>query len=173
MIEIMPAQSGDAFEQFIGLSLEYVTWMNAEIRVQYPQLDLATFAAEHSYDDIRRKYPGDSIPPDGCLLIARKDGVACGCIALGRLEATICEVRTLYVRPEYRGMGIAKKLVEADLNQARSFGYHAARLNTLGFMESAQGLYRSLGFYDIPPYGHGSPSLRQYVRFLECKLQNA
>ena len=71
MIEIVPAQSGEAFDQFIGLALEYVTWMNAEIRAQYPTLDLATFAAEHAYDDIRRKYPGDSIPPTGCLLIAQ------------------------------------------------------------------------------------------------------
>ncbi len=172
MIEIMPAQSGDAFEQLIGLSLEYVAWMNAEIRVQYPTLDLATFAAERSYDDIRRKYPGNSVPPDGCLLIALNDGAACGCIALGRLEPTICEVRTLYVRPEYRGMGVAKVLVEAVLKQARGFGYHHARLDTLGFMESAQSLYRSFGFYGIAPYGSGSPSLRQYVRFLEFDLRS-
>jgi len=170
MIEIVPAQSGDAFEQFIGLSLEYVTWMRAEIQAQYPQLDLALFAAEHAYDDIRKKYPGDSVPPDGCLLIALNEGVACGCIALGRLEPTICEVRTLYVRPECRGMGIAKQLVEADLSEARAFGYHHARLDTLGFMENAQELYRSFGFHEIAPYGHGSPSLRAYVRFLELTL---
>src|SRR5215813_6978300 len=108
MIEIVSAQSGEAFEQFIGLALEYVTWMSAEIRVQYPDLDLATFAAEHTYDDIHKKYPGDSLPPSGCLLVARQDGAACGGIALGRLEPTICEVRTLYVRPAYRGMGIAR-----------------------------------------------------------------
>ncbi|MEO8395556.1 MAG: GNAT family N-acetyltransferase, partial [Chloroflexota bacterium] len=164
-------QSGDAFEQFIGLALEYVTWMNAEIRTQYPQLDLATFAAEHSYDDIRRKYPGNSVPPDGCLLIALDEGAACGCIALGRLEPTICEVRTLYVRPAGRGMHVGRTLVEAVLNQARGFGYHHARLDTLGFMESAQALYRSFGFYEIAPYGSGSASLRQYVRFLELKLK--
>jgi ribosomal protein S18 acetylase RimI-like enzyme len=170
MIEIVPAPSGEAFEQFIGLALEYVTWMRGEIQTQYPQLDLTTFAAEHAYDDIRKKYPGDSVSPNGCLLIAMNEGRVCGCIALGRLEATICEVRTLYVRPECRGVGVAKALVEAVLNQARGFGYEAARLDTLGFMESAQGLYRSFGFYGIAPYGHGSASLRQYVRFLECRL---
>jgi ribosomal protein S18 acetylase RimI-like enzyme len=171
MIEIVPAQSGEAFDQFIGLALEYVTWMRAEIEAQYPTLDLATFAAEHAYDDIRRKYPGDSIPPNGCLLIAMSEGMACGCIALGRLEPTICEVRTLYVRPACRGIGVAKKLVEAVLNEAHQFGYQHVRLDTLGFMESAQGLYRSFGFYEIAPYGHGSPSLRQYVRFLELDLK--
>ena len=170
MIEIVPAQAGDAFEQFIALSLEYVTWMRAEIQTQYPTLDLALFAAEHAYDDIRKKYPGDSVPPDGCLLIAMNEGVVCGCIALGRLAPTICEVRTLYVRPECRGMRVAKALVDAVLKQARSFGYEAARLDTLGFMESAQGLYRSFGFHEIAPYGHGSPSLRAYVRFLELNL---
>jgi len=170
MTEIISAQTGESFAQFIALSLEYVTWMNTEIRVQYPQLDLATFAAEHAYDDIYKKYPGDSVPPSGCLLIARSDGATCGCIALGRLERTICEVRTLYVPPASRGRGIARTLVEAVLSEARQFGYQYARLDTLGFMESAQGLYRSFGFYPIPPYGNGTPALRQYVRFLECKL---
>jgi GNAT superfamily N-acetyltransferase len=170
MIEIAPAQNGEAFEQFIDLSLEYVTWMTAEIRIQYPQLDLATFASEHSYDDIRKKYPGDSVPPKGCLLIALNDGVACGCIALGRLEPTICEVRTLYVRPEYRGLGIAKQLVEADLKQARGFGDEFAQLDSLLFMTSAYKLYQSFGFYETAPYSNYNPTLKQYVRFLECKL---
>ena len=170
MIEIVPAQSGEAFEQFIALALEYVTWMNAEIRVQFPNLDLDTFASEHAYDDIRKKYPGDSVPPSGCLLIARNDGAACGCIALGRLEPTICEVRTLFVRPEYRGLGIAKALVEADLSKARSFGYEFAQLDSLLFMTSAYRLYQSFGFYETAPYSNYNPTLKQYVRFLECKL---
>ncbi|HVO69586.1 MAG TPA: hypothetical protein VMT24_06050, partial [Aggregatilineaceae bacterium] len=99
MIEIVSAQAGEALEHVITLSQEYVTWMIAEIREHYPELDLHEFTSEHDYDDIRRKFPGEHIPPAGCLLLALSDGDACGCVALGRLTKTIGEIRTLFVRP--------------------------------------------------------------------------
>jgi len=170
MIEIVTAQTGEALGQVITLSQEYVTWMTAEIRVRYPELDLPEFTSEHNYDDVRKKFPGEHIPPDGQLLIALNDGVVSGCIALARLTANICEVRTLFVRPEARGAGVGKKLIEAVLTEARKLGYSYARLDTLAFMESAQKLYRSLGFYDIPPYIEMSDSLITHICFLECNL---
>lgn len=170
MTEIIPAQTGEALDHFITLTQEYVTWMLAEIREHYPQLDIHEFAAEHTYDDIRKKFPGGHVPPDGCLLIATHDGQVCGCIAVGRLTATIGEVRTLYVRPACRGAGVGKSLAESAINHARQLGYTTVRLDTLGFMESAQALYRSLGFYRIAPYLELSSNLKQYIRFFECQL---
>jgi ribosomal protein S18 acetylase RimI-like enzyme len=172
MIEIVSAQTGAALEQVITLSHEYVTWMIAEIQAQYPTLDIGEFTSEHDYDDVRKKFPGEHVPPDGCLLIAVQDGQVCGCIAVGRLTSSICELRTLYVRPACRGAGIGKKLAEAALHEARAFGYRSARLDTLGFMRSALNLYRSLGFYDIEPYLDMSAALRQYICFLERDLSN-
>jgi ribosomal protein S18 acetylase RimI-like enzyme len=170
MIEIVPAQTGDALEHIITLSHEYVTWMLAEIRQHYPELDINEFTSEHDYDDIRKKFPGEHIPPAGCLLIALTEGKVSGCIALGKLTKTIGEMRTLYVRPAFRGAGVARRLVEAALTEARNFGYSYVRLDTLGFMDSAQKLYRSFGFYDIAPYRELSASLKQYICFLELKL---
>ncbi|MFN8378817.1 MAG: GNAT family N-acetyltransferase [Anaerolineae bacterium] len=171
MISIVPAQSGDALEQFITLAHEYVSWMVAEIAVQYPELDLVEFTSEHSYDDLRTKFPGEHVPSrGGCLLIAQHDGALAGCIALGPLSDTIGEVRTLFVRPEFRGAGVGRKLVEAVLTEARQFQYKRVRLDTLGFMDGALGLYRSFGFYPIDPYLAVSESLRQYIRFLELRL---
>src|SRR2546425_12890325 len=115
MIEIVSAQTGKALEHVITLSQEYVDWMIAEIRERYPELDINEFTSEHDYDDIRKKFPGEHIPPDGCLLIALSDAQACGCVALGKLTKSICEMRTLYVRPAFRGIGAGKKLVEAAL----------------------------------------------------------
>jgi len=170
MIEIVSAQSDDALEALIQLSQEYVDWMITEIRHHYPDLDINEFAAEHTYDDIRQKFPGEHVPPDGCLLIAKSDGNVCGCIALGRLDDATCEVRTLFVRPTCRGGGIGKVLVDAVLDHARAFGYSYARLDTLQFMDSAQRLYRSIGFYDIQPYLEFSDALKAYIRFFELKL---
>jgi len=170
MIEIVSAQTGNALEHVITLSQEYVGWMIAEIRQRYPELDLREFTSEHDYDDVRKKFPGEHIPPDGCLLVALDGDEACGCVALGKLTKTICEMRTLYVRPACRGTGVGRKLVEASLNEARNFGYSYVRLDTLPFMESALKLYRSLGFYDIAPYRELSADLKRYICFLEVKL---
>lgn len=170
MIEIVPAHAGDALEHVIALAHEYVTWMTAEIRARYPDLDIHEFASEHDYDDIRRKFPGDHVPPGGCLLVALNDGTVCGCIGVGRLSTSIGEIRTLYVRPACRGMGVGKKLVEASLTEARTLGYSRVRLDTLAFMHSALTLYRALGFYDIEPYRDLSPSLTPYICFLERPL---
>lgn len=170
MFTILPAQTGDALEGVITLAQEYVTWMIGEIRVRYPDLDIAEFASEHTYDDVRKKFPGDHVPPDGCLRLAQDGAAICGCVALGRLTDTICEVRTLYVRPDCRGQGIGRQLARAALDAACGFGYSAARLDTLAFMEGAQALYRSLGFTAIEPYLDVSESLKRYIRFFELKL---
>ncbi len=172
MIEIVHAEVGDALEHVITLSQKYVNWMMAEIRDYYPDLDINEFASEHTYDDIRQKFPGEHVPPKGCLLIALNDGAVCGCIGIGRLSAAICEMRTLYVRPEYRGMGVGKILAEACLNEAQKMGYRTVRLDTLAFMEGAQTLYRSMGFYAIEPYLELSTSLKQHIRFFERQLSD-
>lgn len=171
MIEVVPAQSGEALEHVIALSRTYVAWMADEIRMRYPDLDIGEFAAEHDYDDVRRKFPGEHTPSrGGCLLLARSGEEVCGCVALGRLTEAIGEMRTLYVRPPFRGAGIGRRLAEASLDEARKFGYRYVRLDTLDFMESALGLYRSLGFYNIAPYRELSTSLRRHICFLERDL---
>src|SRR5450432_3860935 len=163
MIEIVPAQTGNALEQVITLSQEYVTWMIAEIQAVYPELDIAEFTSEHDYDDIHKKFPGEHVPPSGCLFVARSGDQACGCVALGKLTSDIAEMRTLFVQPAFRGAGVGKKLVEASLNEARNFGYSTVRLDTLAFMDSALKLYRSLGFRDIAPYRNISAELKQVI----------
>src|SRR5258708_26608948 len=137
MIEIVSAQTGKALEHLITLSQEYVDWMIAGFRQHYQELDLRELTSEHDYDDVRKKFPGDHIPPDGCLLIALHNSEACGCVALGRLSKSIGELLTLYVRPACRGMGVGRKLVEASLVEARKFGYRRVRLDTVPFMENA------------------------------------
>ena len=75
-----------------------------------------------------------------------------GCIALRRLDGTTCELKRLYVRPAFRGRGIAGAMMQRILDDARAIGYTAMLLDTLPFLTSAIRMYRALGFYDIPPY---------------------
>jgi ribosomal protein S18 acetylase RimI-like enzyme len=173
MIDVVSAQTGETLEHFIALAQEYVTWMSAEFRRHYPEADSNEIVSAHDYDDIRKKFPGEHVPPDGCLLLAMNDKQACGCVAIGRLTGTICEMRTLFVRPAFRGMGVGRMLVEASLDAGRKFGYRCMRLDTLAFLESALMLYRSVGFHDIKPYRDISAPLKPYIRFLERDLADA
>jgi hypothetical protein len=63
MLEIIPAQTGDALTHLMTLSQEYAAWMLAEVQTRYPVSGLSEFAAEHEYDDIHKKFPGDHVPP--------------------------------------------------------------------------------------------------------------
>jgi ribosomal protein S18 acetylase RimI-like enzyme len=107
------------------------------------------------FSDLERELaglPGEYASPAGALLLAEVESQAAGCVALRPLGEGICELKRLYVRPAFRGMGVARQLTLTALETARQAGYRLLRLDTLPTMEAAQRLYESLGFYDIPPY---------------------
>jgi ribosomal protein S18 acetylase RimI-like enzyme len=170
MIEIIPVESEEQVGYVVGLTQEYVTWMLAALQERFPALDIGEFTSEHTYDDIRQKFPGEHVPPFGRLYLAADGGRVGGCIALGRLSDSVCEMRTLYVRPAFRRTGMGRALVAKVLDDARAIGYAQMVLDTLPFMESALKLYRSLGFRDTAPYRDVSDALRRTICFLELDL---
>ena len=100
--------------------------------------------------------PGDYAAPAGQLLLAYVDGQLAGCGALRACSdvdyANACEMKRLYVRPEFRRYGLGRSLAEALLDEACRAGYSTMLLDTLDDMESARELYGTLGFEEIPPY---------------------
>ena len=99
------------------------------------------------YDDEKENPSLKYALPDGRLYLdISDDGIARGCIALRKLSDGKGEVKRLYVRPEYRGNGIATALVERIIEDARNIGYKELYLDTLPELESAVRLYKSFGF---------------------------
>ncbi|HVZ77882.1 MAG TPA: GNAT family N-acetyltransferase [Gemmatimonadaceae bacterium] len=112
---------------------------------------MTTPGVEYVFRDADR-LPGPYVPPDGTFLIAWAGNVAAGCGALKRLDATRGEVKRMFVRPEYRGAGVARRIMEQLIATARHVGYERLCLGTLDDMIAAQRLYESLGFTPVPRY---------------------
>lgn len=97
--------------------------------------------------------PGKYSPPSGRLLLAYVDNQLAGCIALRKHDADTCEMKRLFLRPGFRGMGLGKALVVKIIDEAKSIGYKHMCLDTIpGKMDSAIALYEAMGFQDISPY---------------------
>jgi len=118
-----------------------------ELFQEYAQL-LGVDLAFQDFDREIATLPGDYDP----ILIAHWNSEPAGCVALHPLDAPACEMKRLYVRPQFRGHAIGRTLAERIIAEARGRGYDRMRLDTLPAMREAVALYRSLGFVEIPPY---------------------
>jgi putative acetyltransferase len=121
-----------------------------------------------NFDSELADLPGEYTSPQGALLLALVDGDVAGCCALRPLNSVdypnAAEMKRLYVRRPYRGLGLGRQLAEATLDAARVAGYHCVLLDTLDDMESARALYVDLGFTSIPPYYHNPITGAHYLK---------
>jgi putative acetyltransferase len=139
-LKIFPAESESHIARTRELFLEYAQSLGFSLCFQSFDTELATL-------------PGHYAPPDGRLLLAECDGQLAGCVALHKLEDGICEMKRLYLRPQFRGKGLGRMLVDSIITEARQIGYSRMRLDTVEpVMKDAVGLYRKIGFREIAPY---------------------
>jgi ribosomal protein S18 acetylase RimI-like enzyme len=112
-----------------------------------------------------KELPGEYAAPKGCILFAKyKDEIA-GCIAISEIETDLCELKRLYIRPDFRRKGIGTKLCKTLIEQAKSSAYTCLQLHTA--IEPPKNLYKSLGFTEIAPT-ENIPL--ETVVFMELKL---
>ena len=90
--------------------------------------------------------------PRSVFIIARVEGNAVGCGALVPMEDEIAEIKRMFVLPEQRGRGIAKKILERLGGFAQDFEYDRIRLETGIKQPESIALYGKAGFYRVPNF---------------------
>jgi ribosomal protein S18 acetylase RimI-like enzyme len=157
-LKIVQAETREQIEAVRDLFLEYAKSLNFSLCFQ-------------SFDQELASLPGDYAPPSGRLLLADFDGQHAGCVALHQLADGICEMKRLYVRPQFRGHNIGRRLAEVVIAEGRTAGYERMRLDTVApVMQRAVQLYRELGFYEISAY---RPNPQQGTLYMELVLAGA
>lgn len=139
-VRLVHIESGPALDQIRELFLEYARGLHFSLCFQ-------------NFDEELAGLPGAYGQPQGRLILCEVDSRPAGCVALRPLEPAICEMKRLFVRPEFRGRQLGRQLAEYIVEEARAIGYSAMRLDTIrGTMGDAVALYGVLGFKEIAPY---------------------
>jgi len=143
MLKILEANTPQEIATARELMMEYANWVEFNLCFQ-------------GFEEELRTLPGKYAPPRGRLLLALWEQKVAGMIALrpmGSGGESLCEMKRLFVRPEFRGHGIGRLLAERVIAEAVEIGYKRMRLDTIaGKMDSAIAMYRELGFAETAPY---------------------
>ena len=166
MIEIRQAATEDEFDSVRTLVHAFVDWL----RQVYPE---AQDFIDQDYEAVKAELaslPGAYGPPTGRLLVAYYDGEVAGTVAMRDLGNHICEMKRMFVYAKFWGKGIGRALATTLIGESRALGYSQMRLDTGIRHVAAQGLYRSLGFEEIPAYHEVPEDLRSIFLFMELRL---
>ena len=121
--------------------------------------ELKPFLMMQSFDDetehLHEKYGA----PYGGIYVASVDGEDAGCIAFRKLDEDTCELKRVFLRERYRGLGLGRKMMERVLADSRAAGYKVMLLDTLPVLADACAMYEKMGFestekYNANPLGH-------------------
>ena len=120
-------------------------------------------------DDLKTRYPASWIPATdpqqyegagGCVVLASAGAEVIGCGAFRPFDAGTVEMKRMFVRREYRGRGVARRVLDTLEQEARRRGYTAAVLETGTRQPEAIALYITCGYEPIERYG----TYAQYAR---------
>jgi ribosomal protein S18 acetylase RimI-like enzyme len=139
MIKIVEANTKKFVEKTKELIREYAQSLEFDLGFQ-------------DFDKEMENFPGQYAFPRGRLYIALDVNQLIGCVALRDLGQGICEMKRLYVKPNFRGQKVGKLLAEVVIKAARNMGYDYMRLDTIPSMKHANMLYKALGFKEVAPY---------------------
>lgn len=155
-IKIIPAY--EQREEVSILFSEYINMLieNDESFKKY--LDI------QNYDEELRHLETKYGLPDGRLYLIYCDEKLAGCIGLRKIDNQTCEMKRLYIRPEFRGKKLGSILVEKIITDANEIGYSYMLLDTLPFLQRAIHMYKKFGFYEIESYNDSPMDTSIYMK---------
>ncbi len=129
------------YQAAVQLIKAYMKFLNEDLCFQSVDAELKNLPAMYS------------APAGGSLLLCRSDaGVCAGMVAIRPKREGVCEMKRLYVLPEFNGQGIGKKLSQLIIEKAIALGYTTMVLDTLERLQPALKLYINLGFQRTGAY---------------------
>ena len=162
------AKSKDDYQQVAALLRAFVEWHDE--RHAADRQIVESYFDPHAFSEELDNLPGEFAEPRGRLLVAEEGGRIAGCVALGDLGDGACEMKRMFVYPEFNGRGVGQLLGRALVSEAKVIGYRKMLLDTEPAQREAQALYRKLGFRDVEPYYELSAELRNWLVFMELDL---
>lgn len=130
---------------------EYLDFLNRRTQHDYNiEFDVEAMVQSDLSDQIKFH------PPSGRFYLVLYEDNAAGVGCLKKLHDSVGEVQRMYVSPDFRGKGIGRAIANRLIDDAREIGYRKLKLESLGFLDAAHTLYRSIGFKEIDPYAENS-----------------
>lgn len=168
VVRIVQATSTDELDEVRALMRGFIEWHFVRHAEDIELVN--SYFDRKAFDKELAELPGKYAPPTGSLLLAYHDDKAAGCVALKRIDDTICEMKRLFVYSEFQGHGIGAALAKEIIAEAKRIGYKRMLLDTGARQAEAKGLYHKLGFRDIEPYYSLPDELAQWLTFMELDL---
>ncbi|MET0280859.1 MAG: GNAT family N-acetyltransferase [Steroidobacteraceae bacterium] len=146
---------------------ELIEWDVSQSRHQgFDRAEVVEIFYPDTWEDIR----AHSAEPGGGFLLATAGGNPAGCAAFKRLSPEVCELYSVYVRPDFRGQRIASHLISRLKKEAFAIGYLTMYLETATFMSDAHRLYRAHGFKVRHHYRPLPPRHANAIVSMQCDL---
>lgn len=142
------------FELVKQLIEDYMEWLGMDLCFQNIEKEFSEFENMYGY-------------PEGCFFYILHNGKLVGGAGIRKFTADVCEMKRLFVYEKHRGHGYGKLLCNELVEKAKCLGYKSMVLDTVTRLKSANTLYESMGFVDIPSY-YDNPE--ETVRYMGIDL---
>ena len=144
-----------------------------------PESDDAIWALQQYFAELDRRFPTGFDPgnalrgdapayrsPNGVFVVVHSDGEPAACGAVQRVDETTCEIKRMWVRPEWRGVGLGRRLLDHLEQRCRDLGGARVVLDTNSVLTEAISMYERAGFRSTERYNDNPYALRWFEKQL-------
>jgi GNAT superfamily N-acetyltransferase len=163
IIEVTETEDVAAVAQLLR---DYLLWMRRRYRDQLAMIDAYFDPLE--WESELRDLIGHYGAPHGGIVLSLVDGVPAGCVMMRGISESDSEMKRLFVRPAFRNLGLAKRMIAFVMQLSCVRGYRHMRLETGALLTEATALYQSLGFTRTPPYYDCSDLVKRNGAFYDA-----